>query len=129
MTKACKETVHRKHTKWLEYQYCKTELNYDAYKVARNAATLQLRKSKYSYEKDITTRIKTENKLFWSNVRNNTKTKSSVEKLMKPSGEACKSDQETANVLNNYFASVFETEDNQLQELSRTRILKRALGF
>ena len=100
MTKACKEAVHRKHTKWLKYQYCKTDLNYDAYKVARNEATLQLRKSKYSYEKDLTTRIKTENKLFWSYVRNNTKTKSSVGKLMKPPREECKSNQETANVLN-----------------------------
>ena len=35
---------------------------------------------------------------------------------MKPSGEECKSDQETANVLNKYFASVFEKEDNQLPD-------------
>ena len=35
---------------------------------------------------------------------------------MKPSGEECTSDQETANVLNKYFASLFEKEDNQLPD-------------
>ena len=58
MTKSCKDAVKKKHTKWLKYQYCKADVNYDAYKLARNAATLELRKSKYTYEKDLLQELK-----------------------------------------------------------------------
>ena len=57
------------------YQHCKTDVSYDIYKVAKNRATLELRKYKYLYEKDLTTRIKSESKLFWSHGRSKTKTK------------------------------------------------------
>ena len=46
-------------------------------------------------------------------MRSRTKTKMSVSKLDKGNGELTNTDQETADVLNNYFASVFETEDDQ----------------
>ena len=46
-------------------------------------------------------------------MRSKTKTKMSVSKLDKGNGELTKTDQETADVLNNYFANVFETEDDQ----------------
>ena len=46
-------------------------------------------------------------------VRSKTKTKMSVSKLDKGNGELTNTDQEAADILNNYFASVFETEDDQ----------------
>ena len=46
-------------------------------------------------------------------MRSKTKTKMSVSQLDKGNGELTNTDQETADVLNNYFASVFETEDDQ----------------
>ena len=68
-----------------------------------------MRQSKYLYEKNLTTRIKSESKLFWSHVRSKTIAKSSIGKLLKQCagrgagrGE-CETDQETADVLNNVF--------------------------
>ena len=56
------------------------------------------------------TRIKTDSKLFWSHVRDKTKTKSTVGALKKEDGSFTSNDHETASILNQYFASVFENE-------------------
>lgn len=84
--------------------------NYDKYKNSRNIVTSELRKAKYMYEKDLTAKIKTDNKLFWGYVRSKTKTKSAVSNLTNSLGELSKNDQETADILNDFFASVFELE-------------------
>ena len=55
--------------------------NYDKYKNSRNIVTSELREAKYVYEKDLTAKIKTDNKLFWGYVRSKTKTKSAVSNL------------------------------------------------
>ena len=54
---------------------------------------------------------KTDNKIFWSYVRKQSKTKSVVSKLQMPNGELSSTCQETANTLNDYFASVFKLEN------------------
>ena len=59
-------------------------------------------------------KIKDNNKLFWSYVRSKTKTKKSVCKLTKGNGELTNNEQDTANVLNDYFASVFEVENDNV---------------
>ena len=41
-------------------------LNYTQYKAARNNMTIELCRSKYNYENDLATKIKTDNKSFWS---------------------------------------------------------------
>ena len=80
---------------------CKTDENFSSYKEAINKVVSELKTSKYYYERDLAARIKTNSKLFWSHVRAKTKTKSI----------------ETANLLNNYSASVFEVEpDDSLPE-------------
>ena len=113
MTRQCATAIKNKHCKWVRYKYNRTDSNFKLYKEARNKVSLELRKAKYSYEKDLALKIKDNNKLFWSYVRSKTKTKMSVSKLDKGNGELTNTDQETADVLNNYFASVFETEDDQ----------------
>ena len=102
-----------KHRKWKRYKYCKNEENFNNYKVARNIVVKELRKSKYSYEKDLATRIKTDSKLFWSHVRAKTKTKSTVGALKAENGTPTTCDQEKAKILNKYFASVFTEEETK----------------
>ena len=69
-----------------------------------------LGRSKYNYEKDLATKIKTDNKLFWSYVRFKIKTKSNIGQLELPDGSSTNDNQEKAEILNNYFASVFAEE-------------------
>ena len=108
----CKDAIKIKHRKWKKYKYCKSEENFSSYKVERNKVVTELKKSKYHYEKDLATRIKTDNKLFWSHVRAKTNTKSTLGALENQQGELTNNETETANLLNNYFASVFEIEPN-----------------
>ena len=41
-----------------------TSSNYSSYKSARNKVTSELRKAKYDYKKDLTSRINSDNKIF-----------------------------------------------------------------
>ena len=104
------EAIRKKHTKWQKYLHNKTEENYTLYKSARNEVITELRRSKYNYEKDLATRIKTDNKLFWSYVRSKIRTKSNICQLELPDGSSTNYNQEKAEILNNYFASVFAEE-------------------
>ena len=80
--------------------------------MARKRVTTELRKAKYIYEKDLSEKIKSENKLFWSYDRSKTKTKT-VSRLKNAENELSKSNQETADILNEFFASVFEVESEE----------------
>ena len=117
LTQQCKDAIKIKHRKWKKFKYCKTDENYSAYKIERNKVVSELRKSKYCYEKDLAARIKTDNKLFWSHVRAKTKTKSTLGALENRQGNLTSDETECANILNEYFASVFEVEeDDQIPE-------------
>ena len=89
-----------------------TNANYEAYLSARNNVKTELRKAKYSFEKDLASKIKTDNKLFWSYVRSKMKTRSGLGELEIPKGSltSVSDNQEKANILNSFFSSVFENE-------------------
>ena len=71
----------------------------------------EMRRSKYEYEKDLTTKIKTDSKLFWSYVRSKQKTKGKLWQLETDNGTLTNDSPAKTEVLNSYFASVFESED------------------
>ena len=56
------------------------------YKNARNKVKTEMRKSKFTYESDLASKIKTDPKLFWSYVRSKLKTKTSLSQLKLPCG-------------------------------------------
>ena len=100
MTSQCALAIKNKHRRWMKYKYCKSDINLQQYKAARNKVSSELRKAKYLYEKDLALKIKDSNKLFWSYARSKSKTKMSVCKLDRGNGELTKkNDQETADVL------------------------------
>ena len=111
--KPCLDAIKEKRKRWLKYKYCKSDTNYAKYKVARNTVTNKIRSARYQYEKNLASKIKTDNKIFWNYVRSKTKTKSIVTKLEMPDGNLTTTDQETADTLNNYFSTVFEVEPDE----------------
>ena len=111
LTQSCYDAIRVKHQKWLKFKHCRTEENFNIYKSARNRVTAEIRKAKYNYEKNLSAKIKTDNKIFWSYVRKQSKTKSVVSKLQMLNGELSSTSQETANTLNDYFTSVFKKEN------------------
>ena len=100
---SCIEAIKRKNTKWKKYQYCKTEENYVLYKNARNKVKTEMRKSKYTYESDLASKIKTDPKLFWSYVRSKLKTKTSFSQLKLPCGTLTNDNNQKAGLLNGFF--------------------------
>ena len=114
--KPCLDAIKEKRKRWLKYlkyKYCKSDTNYAKYEVARNTVTNKIRSARYQYEKNLASKIKTDNKIFWNYVRSKTKTKSIVTKLEMPNGNLMTTDQETADTLNNYFSTVFEVEPDE----------------
>ena len=77
----CLVAIKQKHSKWTKYQHCKSDINYNQYKIARNKVISELRKAKYFHEKDLAAKIKTNRKLFWGYVRSKLKTKSATGQL------------------------------------------------
>ena len=69
-----------------------------------------MRKCKHDYERDLASKIKKDPKLFWSYVRSKQNTKTTLSQLKQPSGTFTNDNTEKAELLNKYFASVFETE-------------------
>ena len=108
VNQACLNTLSVKHRKWTKYRNSMTNRNYVIYKSARNQAKAELGKAKYEYEKDLASKIKTDNKLFWSYVGSKMKTKSSSGELEMPNGDLTSDSQEKADILNNFFVSVFK---------------------
>ena len=111
MNKCTAEAIDKKRRAWVRYQNCRSEVNHDEYKNCRDSATQTVREAKYSYEKSLADNIKTDNKYFWRYVRSKTKTKDGISDLIMEDGSLSKSDEEKANVLNQFFASVFTRED------------------
>ena len=94
-----------------KYKYCKNADNWDRYKASRITVTSEFRLARYEYEKGLgclASQIKRDNKQFWKYVRSKTKTVTKVNRLKVPDGTLTTNDRETANVLNEFFASVFE---------------------
>ena len=128
----CLVAIKNKHSKWTKFQHCKSDNNYNQYKIARNKTIAELRKAKYLHEKDLAANIKTNSKLFWGYVRSKLKTKSAIGQLQGQDGAEIDDNQEKADLLNSYFASVFQNEEtepipnfvdrNFMQELNTVRI-------
>ena len=110
ITQNCHNAIRKKHSKWEKYLHCKTNQNYEIYKDARNRVITEMRRSKYDYEKNLATKIKTDSKLFWSYVRSKLKTKGKLGQLETENGTITNDSRKKAEVLNTYFASVFEIE-------------------
>ena len=110
MDDKCLGAIKNKHTKWQKYKHCKSNDNYHKYKQARNLVTHELRRAKYQKEKNIAENIKTDSKQFWSYVRSKSKTKTTITQLQREDDTETQNDEETAQLLNEYFGSVFERE-------------------
>lgn len=103
--------VKRKHKTWNRYIHTLDAYDYAAYLKARNECTENTRKAKRKYEKSIADDIKTNPKGFWSYVREKTKCKLGIADLKDTNGDLVQDSELKADLLNDFFASVFVQED------------------
>ena len=85
--------------------------DYTNYKEALNLATTEIRKSKRTFEKKLAGNIKNDSKSFYAYVRSKQKVRNKVGSLENNSGHIISDGFHMAEVLNEYFSSVFTKED------------------
>ena len=94
------------------YKKYRTQENFNAYAKARNQVKWALRKAQKEKEIKIARYIKTDPKKFYAYVSSKTKPRETVANLLQKDGSLTKCDSEKAEVLNNFFTSVFTLEDS-----------------
>jgi len=82
-----------------------------AYRKASREAALEIRRAKRSFEKKLAKNIDTDKRSFYAYVRSRARSKSTVGPLVDNSGDIAVLPQEMANKFNQYFASVFTSEN------------------
>ena len=86
MNTAVRKVICDKHKAWNRFQKTRRQQNRDKFKKIRNEVTRIVTDAKKSFEKKLTSDLKTNPKCFWKYVKSKTKTKSSIGSLEKPDG-------------------------------------------
>ena len=111
MTKPVLRKIRLKRKEWMKYKITQSDSDYLAYIKCRNEATKAVKESKHCYEKELAEGISINSKRFWRYVNSKIKVKSSLSELQRLDGSLTNCDGKMANILNDYFATVFVTED------------------
>ena len=110
ITKKAKRMIRRKERAWRRYQKQKTTKNHEYYKRCQIEAKQEVRQAKKDFERKLAQNIKDDSKSFYAYVRSKQKIKDAVGPLKTETGETIPPGQQTADTLNNFFASVFTEE-------------------
>lgn len=89
----------------------KTADLYEKYKTKLRRAQKENEDAKRYYEQNLAANIKKDSKSFFAYIRSKQRTRDKVGPLKDGTGRIITEDQEAANMLNDYFSSVFTTED------------------
>ena len=95
---------------WTKYRESKLYQDYLAYKRARNRASKEVRKAQRRFERKLAKNIKSNPKAFYKYARNKMSVKEKVGPLEDENGMVVMDDTRTAEILNQYFTSVFTQE-------------------
>ncbi|XP_072025359.1 uncharacterized protein [Amphiura filiformis] len=106
----------RKQRAWKRYQKRKTSRNLEHYKKCQKEAKYEVRHAKRDFEKKLAENIKEDSKSFYAYVRSKQKVKDAVGPLKTDTGETIPPGQPTAEALNDFFASVFTVENQNVPE-------------
>lgn len=85
--------------------------DYILYAKARNQAKWECRRAEKKFERKIASEAKTNPKAFYKYARSKMKTRVRITNLTDEAGNLVTSDKDKANLMNNFFSSVFTNED------------------
>ena len=104
------EYVREKHRKYRRWLRTKDKEDFKNYAKARSKAKRACRKAKAAYERKLADEAKNNQKPIWSYVKAKMCTRSGISDLTKDDGTTASTDKDKAEVLNNFFQSVFTCE-------------------
>lgn len=107
-----KETINKKKLAWTKYNTTRSSSDHKEYLIALNYTTSEIRRAKRDLEKKIANNIKEDPKAFYHYAKQKLKYKDEIPALADSTGKETKNDNEAANLLNQYFSSVFTREKN-----------------
>ena len=103
--------IKKKYHAYKRYLVTKQGEDYQKYIKRRNDCTREIRKAKKKHEANIANESKNNPSKFWKYVNDKCKTKSGISSLRDKSGNLIDTDQGKAEILNDFFTSVFLKED------------------
>ena len=110
--------IKEKKKAWKTFKNYQTADNLTKYKTKRNEVRSATRSEALTREKEISSEVKTNSKIFWSYVRQKTTMREAIPALIKLIGMLTDTDDEKTEVLSNFFASVFTDEPPGNWEIS-----------
>ena len=103
--------IKRKRKAWFKYKSTLSHSNYLAYAKYRNSSTEAVRNAKFYFERKLVNGVASNPKRFWMYVHSKTKLKQGISTLERSDGSLTSDESEMAELLNNFFSSVFTNED------------------
>jgi hypothetical protein len=110
MDRGTLDSVRKKHKLFRRWQETRDGQDYMNYIKERNKARKACRKAQRNLENKVASEAKTNPRAFWQYVKTKTQARSGVADLKKKDGTKTKTDEEKAELLNEFFQSVFTTE-------------------
>ena len=104
--------VKKKLRTWKKYLKTKLSEDYKKYTKQRNITTKKIRAARRAFEENIVVDLKQEPKKLFKYVRSQLKVKAVVNSLVNEAGQLTETNQEAAEVLKNFFETVFVDEGN-----------------
>ena len=103
--------IKKKHKSFKRFLETKQGVDYQRFITERNECNRLIKNAKKNNEKKIATECKQYPKKFWKYVQEQTKNVQGVNMLKRIDGTYAVTDEEKADTLNSFFASVFTSED------------------
>ena len=118
-----KSSKHKKKAPWMSYKAVRLiarkhklfkkykSVKHPAYMKAARAASVEIRRSKRSFEKKLAMNIDSDRKSFYAYVRSRSRSRHTVGPLVNDQGDVTNSPHDLAEKFNIYFSSVFTAEN------------------
>ena len=111
MNKKALKSIKKKYNSYKRYLKTKSGRAYQSYIRERNLCAKVLKRTRIDYERNIAKQSKENPKMFWKYVQEKMKVNTGISALKDNYGHFAVSDKDKAEVLNNFFTSVFTKEN------------------
>ena len=114
VTKKVQRLIKRNQRAFRKYKKQRTKKNFGHYRQCQKDTKQEIRLAKRDFERKLAQNIKEDSKSFYAYVRSKQKIKDAVGPLKTENGETIPPGKPTADTLNNFFASVFTEEKDEI---------------